>query len=169
MNKKAIIILTILIIIVVFLGIKVLASNKEAKSAPVLSSTNTEASEPQKENKPLTDKKIVADKIEVVHFHGTHQCWSCITVGEYALETIKEKFPEEFASGKIVYKDINGELKENQEIVMKYQARGSSLFINAISDGQDNIEEDIRVWYLVTDKEKFTEYFESKLKTLLGE
>jgi len=169
MNKKTIIILTILIIIVVFLGIKVLANNKEAKSAPVLSSTNTEASKPQKKDESSTDKRIIVDKIEVVHFHGTHQCWSCITVGEYALETIKEKFPEEFASGKIVYKDINGELKENQEIVVKYQARGSSLFINAISDGQDNIEEDTKVWYLVTDKEKFTEYFESKLKTLLGE
>ncbi len=23
-----------------------------------------------------------ADKIEVVHFHATQQCWSCITVGE---------------------------------------------------------------------------------------
>jgi len=52
---------------------------------------------------------------------------------------------------------------------MKYQAPGSSLFVNAISEGQNSIEEDTKVWYLVTNKEKFTEYFESKLKTLLGE
>ncbi len=88
--------LTTLIIVVVFLGIKVLINNKEAKSAPVLSSTVQEVSESPKEGKPLTQEKVVADKIEAVHFHGTHQCWSCITVGEYALETIKEKFPLSF-------------------------------------------------------------------------
>lgn len=169
MNKKTIALLTILIVIVVFLGIKILANNKKAKSASVLSSTNTEVSEPQEESKPLTQEKVVADKIEVIHFHGTHQCWTCITVGEYALATIKEKFPQEYQSGKIVFKDINGELSENKEIVIKYQARGSSLFVNAISNGQDNIEEDTKVWNLVTDKEKFAEYFENKLKTLLRE
>ena len=82
MNKKTITLLTILIITVVFLGVKVLADNKEVKSAPVLSSAIQEATEPRKESKPLTQEKVVADKIEVVHFHGTHQCWSCITVGE---------------------------------------------------------------------------------------
>lgn len=51
---------------------------------------------------------------------------------------------------------------------MKYQARGSSLFINAVNNEQDNIKEDIKVWYLVTDKYKFVQYFEDKLKTLLG-
>ena len=112
---------------------------------------------------------IPADKIEVVHFHATQQCWSCITVGEYALKTIKEKFPDEFASGKIVYKDINGELKENQEIVVKYQAGGSSLFVNAIRGEKDDIAEDTTVWRLVTNETQFMKYFENKLKALLGE
>jgi len=109
-----------------------------------------------------------ADKIEVVHFHGTQQCWSCITVGKYALKTIKDKFPEEFASGKIVYKDVNGELKENQGIVIKYQARGSSLFVNAIRGDKDDIAEDTTVWRLINNENQFISYFEGKLKALLG-
>lgn len=104
----------------------------------------------------------------MVHFHATHQCFSCITVGKYALQTIKDKFPEEYQSGKVVFKDINIELPENKEIVVKYQARGSSLFINAISDDKYNIEEDTTVWRLVNNQEKFTDYFEDKLDTLLG-
>lgn len=112
--------------------------------------------------------KIPAEKIEVVHFHATQQCWSCKTVGEYALKTIKEKFPEEYKNGKIIFKDINGELPENRDIVIEYQARGSSLFINAIRNGEDNIEEDTTVWRLITNEEQFISYFEDKLKTLLG-
>ncbi|MGB2762602.1 MAG: nitrophenyl compound nitroreductase subunit ArsF family protein [Minisyncoccales bacterium] len=115
-----------------------------------------------------TNIKNSADKIEIMHFHATHQCWSCITVGEYALKTIKEKFPEEYKNGTIVFRDINGELPENKDIVMKYQARGSSLFINTITDGQDSIEEDIKVWRLITNETQFIDYFENKLKNLLG-
>ena len=115
----------------------------------------------------MSKAEQTADKIEVVHFHATQQCWSCITVGEYALKTIKEKFPEEYESGKIVYKDINGELPANQAIVIKYQASASSLFINAIKDGKDNIEEDVNVWRYVSNESQFIGYFENKIKSLL--
>ena len=109
-----------------------------------------------------------ADKIEVVHFHGTQQCWSCITVGEYALKTITEKFPKEYENGTIIFKEINGELPENSAIVFKYQASGSSLFVNAIANGQDNIEEDVNVWRYVSNESQFVGYFEKKLNGLLG-
>ncbi|BFT94246.1 MAG: hypothetical protein MNSN_00720 [Minisyncoccus archaeiphilus] len=109
-----------------------------------------------------------AEKIEVVHFHTTQQCWSCITVGEYALKVIKEKFPEEYENGTIVFKDVNVELPENKDIAMKYRATGSSLYVNAIIAGSDNIEEDATVWRLVSNEPQFLNYFESKLKKLLG-
>jgi len=124
--------------------------------------------EKSQENLPMSVAKISAEKIEVVHFHATQQCWSCITVGEYALKTIKEKFPEEYKNGIIVFRDINGELPENKDMVMKYQARGSSLFVNAISAGKDNIEEDVTVWRLVSNENQFISYFQNKLNELLG-
>ena len=156
-NKKIIVFISV--IIALFFGLKGFV-NKGVQTVSI---------EPQKENNSLlvSQETMPADKIEVVHFHGTRQCWSCITVGEYALQTIKDKFPEEYQSGKIVLKDINSELPENKEIVTKYQARGSSLFINAISNDKDSIEEDVNVWRLVNSQEKFTDYFEEKLKTLL--
>jgi len=163
MNKK--IIFAVLLVIAGLAGLSLLGKDNKTDSRQVLSvaQSNNNMSTPVP-----TAVIIPAEKIEVVHFHGTHQCWSCITVGEYALKTIKEKFPEEFASGKIVYKDINGELKENQEIVVKYQARGSSLFVNAIRGEKDNIAEDTTVWRLVNNESQFVSYFENKLNTLLG-
>lgn len=119
-------------------------------------------------DKSMSKVQISAEKIEVIHFHGTHQCWSCITVGEYALKTIKEKFPEEYKNGTIVFREINGELPQNKDIVIKYQARGPSLFVNAIANGKDNIEEDVTVWRLVINKDQFINYFQNKLNKLLG-
>ncbi len=109
-----------------------------------------------------------AEKIEVVHFHGTYQCPACIKVGKYALETIKTEFPEDYAHGKIVYKDVNGNLPENRDIVIKYRARGSSLFINTTRNGHDNIEEDLTVWRLVSNENQFIHYFQNRLNALLG-
>lgn len=118
-------------------------------------------------NNLMSKDKIGAGKIEVVHFHATHQCWSCITVGEYALKTIKDKFPEEYKNGTIIYKDIDVDLPENMSMVIKYHARGSSLFINDIKNGQDNIKEDVYVWRLISDENQFINYFQNKLNSLL--
>jgi len=89
-------------------------------------------------------------------------------VGEYALKTIKERFPEEYKNSVIVYKDINGELSENRDLVMEYRAGGSSLYTNAITAGRDNIEEDTTVWRLVNNEKQFLDYFEAKIKKMLG-
>ena len=56
----------------------------------------------------------IGERIQVVHFHTTHQCWSCITVGEYAQKTIKERFQSEYESGQIEYLDIDIDLSENK-------------------------------------------------------
>jgi len=130
----------------------------------------TNSTDTQTSGDELMSKAVptTADKIEVVHFHGTQQCWSCITVGEYALKTITEKFPKEYENGTIIFKEINGELPENSAIVFKYQASGSSLFVNAIANGQDNIEEDVNVWRYVSNESQFVGYFEKKLNGLLG-
>jgi hypothetical protein len=165
MNKK--ILLIFLLVIASLTGLIVLNKSKKTNEQ-ILSSSQNSSDNPVPSPTATIVPVTPADKIEVVHFHGTQQCWSCITVGEYALKTIKEKFPEEYASGKIVYKDINGELKENQDIVVKYQARGSSLFINAIRGDKDDITEDTTVWRLVNNESQFVSYFENKLNTLLG-
>lgn len=107
------------------------------------------------------------EKIEVVNFFGTQRCASCLTLGNFTKKTLEEKFSSELESGKIVFKEINGELPENKNTVIKYQARGSSLFINAIRGEKDNITEDVTVWRLVNSEEQFVAYLENKLNSML--
>ncbi|OIO55466.1 hypothetical protein AUJ46_01440 [Candidatus Peregrinibacteria bacterium CG1_02_54_53] len=111
---------------------------------------------------------IPVERVEVVHFHATQQCISCIAVGRLAKETLKESFSAEMESGRVIFRDVNGELPENSEIVLQYQARGSSLFTNAISQGQEHVEEDTTVWRLYANEEQYKEYFERKIRDLLS-
>src|SRR3989339_819534 len=68
----------------------------------------------------------------------------------------------------IDFRELNVELPENKDIAKKYQASGSSLFINRVIDGNDNIEQDTNVWRLLSDEDKFKKYLEDKINTYLN-
>lgn len=98
-------------------------------------------------------------KLEIYHFHGTQQCYSCKTVGAYAEETVKTYFKDELNSGKIVFGHINRELPENNELVVKYSPTGSSLWIGVYDkEGNFHKEENVNVWYKIKDKQDYMSY-----------
>ena len=113
------------------------------------------------------DEKITAEKIEVVHFHATQQCWSCVELGKMTELALEKRFPEEVENGRIEFLQINVDLPENSDTVEKYRATGSSLFVNYIYDGEDHIEEDVQVWRLLGSEIQFREYLGDKLEKYL--
>lgn len=133
------------------------------------STSNRELNNATKTSNENINQIIPAEKIEIAHFHATQQCQTCKTVGQLAFKTIKERFPNEYGSGKIVFLDVNVDLPENNPMVEKYRARGSSLYINAIRNGQDNITEEITVWRLAGSEKQYIDYLENIISQLLGE
>jgi len=130
--------------------------------------TNEAASEQKSSEKTAqVQNSKPAEKIQVFLFHATQRCSSCIAIGKFAKETVEQKFPEEIKSGKIEFREINIDLPENKEVATKFKAAGSSLFINPIIDGKDNIKEDTQVWRLVSNEQGFISYLSDKIKTLL--
>jgi hypothetical protein len=109
------------------------------------------------------------DKIEIYHFHATSQCYSCKTVGAYAEETVNTYFADEVKSGKIVFGHINGELPENKELVTKYGATGSSLWIGTYTkDGKFSAEQNVNVWYKISDKNDYMNYLKGVIEQKLA-
>ena len=160
MKKYFIFGLIAIILVLLFIIIDPFKSKEEA----VLS---VESNQPKPTQTISTNLPTGAEKIEVLHFHATQQCMSCINIGKFTKATIEEKFPKEFQSGKITFREINIDLSENQKIAQDYKVSGSALYINAIKNGQDNKEEDTTVWRLVTNEAQLKSYFEAKLKALL--
>jgi len=109
-------------------------------------------------------------RLEIYHFHGTQQCYSCIRVGELAEQTVNTYFSDELESGRIVFRHVNGELPENRDLVINYGATGSSLWIGTYIDGEFYKEENTRVWYKINNEQDFLNYLKSVLeKRLAGE
>lgn len=108
------------------------------------------------------------NRVQVFVFHATQRCPSCVAIGKFASSTINEFFRSELASGQIEFREVNIDLLENKELAQKFRAAGSSLFINSIKNGQDNIQEDTDVWRYVFQEEQFKAYLKEKISGLLS-
>ena len=104
------------------------------------------------------------EKVGIYHFHATRQCYSCITVGAYAEETVNTYFADEIGSGRLVFDHANVDLPENTELAMKYGATGSSLMIGIYDEDGFHAEEDTNVWYKISNKEEYIQYLKGVIE-----
>ncbi|MFH0875400.1 MAG: nitrophenyl compound nitroreductase subunit ArsF family protein [archaeon] len=110
------------------------------------------------------------DKIEVYHFHGTNQCYTCKTIKAYAETTVNTYFSNELASGKIVFASINVDEPTNLETTMKYGATGSSLWLGVYDDTGFHAEQNTNVWYKIDNKQAYMDYLKGVIeKRLIGD
>lgn len=115
-------------------------------------------------------RSVSIDKLEIYHFHGTNQCYSCKTVGAYTEETINTYFADELKSGKIVFAHVNVQLPENKELAAKYGATGSSLWLGVYDKDGFHKENNVNVWYKINNKWEFTGYLKGVIdKRLAGD
>ena len=120
---------------------------------------------------PVSDNSSgLADRVDVVYFHRTQQCYSCRYAEEEALYTVETYFNDELANGKLTFQSIDVQDSKNAAIIEKYGAYTSSLYINTIKDGTDHIEQVTDIWFVIGDDEAFVETVKSKIeKALNGE
>ena len=81
---------------------------------------------------------------------------------------MKTYFQNELSSGKLVFMHINGELSNNSEIVKKYGATGSSLWIGTYNSTGFHAEQNINVWYKISKKTEFMEYLKGSIEEKLN-
>jgi hypothetical protein len=98
---------------------------------------------------------LTVEKVELVYFHRAQRCYSCMYAEEGVRYTLETYFAEELADSTISFDVYNVEDENNAEIIEKYGAYTSSLFINTVQDGEDHIEEMNTIWLVVGDEEAF--------------
>ncbi len=107
-------------------------------------------------------------KVEVYHFHRTQQCYSCVTLGAYAEETVKTYFAPEVAAGKVVFAHVNVDLPENKALVEHYGPTGSSLWIGVYNKTGFYKEENVNVWYKIGNKDDYMTYLKGVIEKRLA-
>jgi heme/copper-type cytochrome/quinol oxidase subunit 2 len=117
---------------------------------------------------PSNNSTGPADRVEVVYFHRTQQCYSCRYAEEGTNYTVTTYFADELASGKLTFQSLDVQDSQNAAIVQKYGAYGSQLFINTVKDGIDHIEQVTDIWLVIGKDEAFAEVVKDRIERSLN-
>jgi len=86
-------------------------------------------------SKSITSKNI----IEVIDFHSTHRCMTCNLIEANTKFTLNTYFVKELKSGEITFQSVNVDEEANYPKAEKFEASGTSLFLNVIVNGKETI------------------------------
>lgn len=87
-----------------------------------------------------TQSEATAQKnsIEVIDFHTQNRCVTCRAIEANTKYTLETYFAKEIESGKITFQVLNLGDEKNKEIAKKFNASGTSLYLNVINNGEEN-------------------------------
>lgn len=69
------------------------------------------------------------DKVEVVYFHLTRRCVTCIAVENKTQEAIVALYPEAYSEGKITFASVNLEDEKSKPLAERAKVTGQALVI----------------------------------------
>lgn len=144
-------------------------SNNSTSSSNTTSNNNTSASSANIYQNAANNDSISKPKnisIKVVKFEPNKPCQGCTNLGNFANETIRKQFPEDYESGKITYETINFQDPKNRQLVEKYKVTGSSLYITVINEDEEEIIDANDMWNYVWKKEEYIDVFKNKLEEI---
>ena len=114
----------------------------------------------------LLDKSV--SKIEVLDFHSTHRCMTCKAIEANTKYTLNTYFSKELKENKITFQVINVDEKKNEKIAKKFEASGTSLFLNVIKNGkQTQINLTEFAFMKGNDQKAFSKELKAKIETEL--
>ena len=111
-----------------------------------------------------SENQMKQNTIEVFDFHTTNRCITCNAIEANTKYTLDTYFADEIKSGKITFQVINLDEKENEQLGEKFQAYGTSLFLNVVTNGKEK-QIDLTEFAFMNGKNK--EAFSSELKETL--
>ena len=104
----------------------------------------------------------MVNKIEVIDFHSTHRCITCKAIESNTKFVLETNFAKELKDGIISFQIVNVDDEKNYKLAEKFQASGTALFLNVISDGK---EKQIDLTQFGFKYGKNTEEFTKRLKS----
>ncbi len=109
-------------------------------------------------------------KVIAYYFHRTQRCPTCLTIEEYAKQSIEEGFKDELADGLIEYKPVNIEKPGNEHFEEDYNLTAQALVLVRLQDGKAADWRNLpKVWEVVEDYGAFTQYVESEVTRFVAD
>jgi hypothetical protein len=108
--------------------------------------------------------------VTAYYFHGTFRCPTCHKLEQYAKEAIESNFKDALASGKLTFKVVNIENKDNEHYVNDYKLYTKSLVLSLTKDGKEVRSRNLdKIWEYVGNKDRYENYVRDEVAVFLKE
>ena len=118
-----------------------------------------------------TGKKAteVNNEVEVLYFHGSMRCRTCVAIEKVTKELIDTQFANDVKSGKLIFKEVDLGTKDGEKLGDKYEIAFSSILIVKKDGSKEkvaNLTED-GFKYAINDKAKLQSIISAQIKEYL--
>lgn len=104
------------------------------------------------------------------YFHGSFRCYTCTNMENYSKEAIGTNFKDALASGRLEFKSINVEEKQNEHYVNDYKLYTKTLILSFVKYGKEVKSKNLdKIWEYARDKDKFMEYITKETRAFMEE
>jgi len=112
-----------------------------------------------------SEKQVIA-----YYFHNSFRCPTCRAMEQYSREAIEENFKDDLSSGRLVFKAVNIDEKENEHFKKDYGLYTKSLVLSKVEDGKEVTHKNLtKIWEYVRNKDTFFTYVVDEIKDYLKE
>jgi len=109
-----------------------------------------------------------ADRVLAMYFHRTQRCPTCLKMGSYSEEAVKQGFPDQVANGVVAFYYIDFQDENNAELAKGYDVSGPALIVAQVVDNKVKEYKDLgEIWTKVGEKPEFLEYVRENVEAYL--
>ena len=170
MKPKSIVRILLLVFVVVsgvFLVIKEVRERSESGS--ISDPSNALAASGLAQNaEENTGQGKKSPKVIAYYFHSTFRCPTCRRIEAFSQEAIQQAFAEALKDGRLEWRVINVEERENRHFVQDYELFTKSLIVVKMKDGKQVQWKNLkRVWELTGKKDAFLQYVQDEIRAYM--
>ncbi len=109
------------------------------------------------------------DGVVVTYFTTDVRCPNCRKIEALSRESVSTRFPEEFKSGRVVFRVVNTDRPENKHFLDDYKLVSKTVIVSQRKDGKEqdwvNLQD---VWLKLDEPAAFDAYVGDTVKRYLG-
>ncbi len=143
-------------------------AGEAASSAGVVLGTPLQVAAPTRRIGDLSElPKGAVGHVDVVYFHRTERCTSCLNAESYTRETVEKYFADQVQRGQMSFQVYDVGKAGNAALARKFDAAGSSLHLGVLIEGTEYLCPVQDIWLYTTNKYVFIAKLKEKLASLV--
>jgi len=109
-----------------------------------------------------------ADRVVVMYFHRTQRCPTCLTMGSYSEEAVRNGFTGQIEEGSVEFHYVDFQNKKNEALAKGYKISGPALIVVKVAQNKVKEYKDLEeIWIKVREKPAFIEYVRQNVEAYL--